>query len=707
MKNILLIIAATSLMAAGCNQTGKKMNDTANPFFSEYTTPFQVPPFNEIQDEHYLPAFEKGIAMHKEEIEVIINNPEEPDFENTIAALDRSGEQLGKVQYVFNGVLSSNTNEQLQEIAQKVAPMESGHFDDINLNPDLFKRVKAVYEKRKEMDLNVEQKTLLDETYKNFVRGGAELDDDKQSRFREINQKISVLSLKFGDNILSENNQYKLIIDDENDLAGLPDGVIAGAAEAAKAAGQDGKWLFTTHKPSMIPFLQYAENRELREKLHNAYCARGDNRNEQDNNNILIEMARLRLEKAQLLGYETHAHFVLEKRMAKKPENVYNLLNPIWEAALPVSKKDVAEMQTLITREGGDFELAHWDWWYYAEKLRKEKYDLDEEELRPYFELENVRNGLFQVCTNLYGITFEELHDIPKYHADAQVFEVKEADGSHLGVLYMDFHPRASKRGGAWMEAYRKQYNKNGENITPVITTVFNFSKPTGDKPALLSFEEVSTMFHEMGHALHGLFSDCTYESISGTSVPWDFVELPSSIMENWASEPEVMKMYGKHFETGETIPDELIQKIENAGHFNQGFVNVEYLSAAFLDMNWHTLKDTKSEIDVDKFESKALADIGLIPEIVVRYRSTYFSHIFSGGYSAGYYSYKWSEVLDADAFDAFKETSLFDAETAGSFRENILARGGTEDPMVLYKRFRGREPSIDPLLKRSGLSKP
>ena len=707
MKNILLIIAATSLMAAGCNQTEKKMNDTANPFFSEYTTPFQVPPFNEIQDEHYLPAFEKGIAMHKEEIEEIVNNPEEPDFENTIAALDRSGEQLGKVQFVFNGVLSSNTNEQLQEIAQKVAPMESGHFDDINLNPDLFKRVKAVYEKRKEIDLNVEQKTLLDETYKKFVRGGAELDDDKQSWFREINQKISVLSLKFGDNILSENNQYKLIIDDENDLAGLPDGVIAGAAEAAKAAGQDGKWLFTTHKPSMIPFLQYAENRELREKLHKAYCARGDNSNELDNNNILIEMARLRLERAQLLGYETHAHFVLEKRMAKKPEDVYNLLNPIWEAALPVSKKEVAEMQSLITREGGEFELAHWDWWYYAEKLRKEKYDLDEEELRPYFELENVRNGLFQVCTNLYGITFEERHDIPKDHVDAQVFEVKEADGSHLGVLYMDFYPRASKRGGAWMEAYRKQYNKNGENITPVITTVFNFSKPTGDKPALLSFEEVSTMFHEMGHALHGLFSDCTYESISGTSVPWDFVELPSSIMENWASEPEVMKMYGKHFETGETIPDELIQKIKNAGHFNQGFVNVEYLSAAFLDMNWHTLNDTKSEIDVDQFESKALSDIGLIPEIVVRYRSTYFSHIFSGGYSAGYYSYKWSEVLDADAFDAFKETSLFDAETAGSFRENILARGGTEDPMVLYKRFRGREPSIAPLLKRSGLSKP
>jgi peptidyl-dipeptidase Dcp len=584
--------------------------------------------------------------------------------------------------------------------------MESGHFDDINLNPELFKRVKAVYEQLEHIDLTVEQKTLLTETYKNFVRGGAELGDEKQSRFREINQKISLLSLKFGDNILAENNAYKLFIENEEDLAGLSEGVIAGAAEAAKAAGQDGKWLFTTHKPSMIPFLQYAENRELREKLHKAYCARGDNGNEQDNNIILIEIATLRLERAHLLGYETHADFVLEKRMAKKPEDVYNLLNPIWNAALPVSKMEVEEMQSLINREGKEFKLAAWDWWYYAEKLRKEKYDLDEEELRPYFELKNVRNGLFQVCNNLFGITFEELLDIPKYHEDAQVFEVKEADGSHLGVLYMDFHPRASKRGGAWMGSFRKQYIKDGENITPVITTVFNFSKPTGGKPALLSFEEVSTMFHEMGHALHGLFSDCTYESISGTSVPRDFVELPSSIMENWASAPEVMKMYGKHYETGETIPYELIQKIKNAGHFNQGFVNIEYLSAAFLDMNWHTLKDAKSEIDVAQFESKALADIGLISEIVVRYRSTYFSHIFSGGYSAGYYSYKWSEVLDADAFEAFMETSLYDKETAGSFRENILSRGGTEDPMVLYKRFRGREPSIDPLLKRSGLSK-
>jgi peptidyl-dipeptidase Dcp len=707
MQRIFLIIAATSLMAAGCNQTGKNMNDTANPFLSEYTTPYRVPPFNEIQDEHYLPAFEKGISIHKEEIEQIIHNPEEPDFENTIAALDRSGEQLTKVQYVFNCNTESNTNEVLQEIAQKVAPMLSGHYDDINLNPDLFKRVKLVYDKRDKLDLTVEQKTLLDKMYKDFVRGGAELNEKQQIRLREINKRISVLSLQFGDNVLAENNAYKLFIENEEDLAGLPDGVIAAAAEAAGAAGEEGKWLFTTQKPSMIPFLQYAEKRELREKLHKAYCARGDNGNEHDNKKILLEIVNLRLERAQLLGYETHAHYVLEKCMAKKPENVYNLLNPIWEAALPVSKMEVQEMQSIINREGNDFKLAPWDWWYYAEKLRKEKYDLDEEELRPYFELENVRNGLFQVCKKLYGITFEERYDIPKYHEDVQVFEVKEADGSHLGVLYMDFYPRASKRGGAWMDSYRKQYRKDGNNITPVVTTVFNFSKPTGDKPALLSFEEVTTMYHEMGHALHGLFSDCTYESISGTEVPSDFVELPSSIMENWASEPEVLKMYGRHYETGELIPDELIQKIKKAGFFNQGFVNVEYLSAALLDMSWHTLKQISPEIDVDQFETITLNKIGLIPEIVVRYRSTYFSHIFSGGYSAGYYSYKWSEVLDADAFDAFKETSLFDARTAESFRENILARGGTEDPMVLYKRFRGREPSIEPLLKRSGLSKP
>jgi peptidyl-dipeptidase Dcp len=707
MKSKVPIMAVVFMTAASCNPTTKNMSEKVNPFFSEYSTPFHVPPFDEIREEHYLPAYEKGIAMHKQEIEEIINNKEEPDFENTIAALDRSGKQLARVRYVFNCNTQSNTNEKLQEIAQRVAPMESSHFDDINLNPRLFKRVKAVYENRDKMDLTVEQKTLLDKTYRDFVRGGAELDENKQTRLREINKRISMLSLQFGDHVLAENNAYQLFIEDRKDLAGLPDGVIAGAAEAARAAGQEGKWLFTTHKPSMIPFLQYADNRALREKLHKAYCARGDNDNELDNKKILVEMVNLRLEKARLLGYETYAHYVLEERMAKKPEKVYDLLDPIWEAALPVAKNEVREMQELIQQEGGKFKLAPWDWWYYAEKLRKKKYDLDEEELRPYFKLENVRNGLFQVCTNLYGITFEQRDDIPSYHEDAMVFEVKEADGSHLGILYMDFYPRPSKRGGAWMESYRKQYRMDGENITPVITTVFNFSKPAGDQPALLSFEEVSTMFHEMGHALHGLFSDCTYESISGTEVPWDFVELPSSIMENWASEPEVLRMFGRHYQTGATIPDELIRKIKQASHFNQGFINVEYLSAAYLDMYWHTLAESSEDIEVDQFENESLEKLGLIPEIIVRYRSTYFSHIFSGGYAAGYYSYKWSEVLDADAFEAFRETSLFDAETARSFRMNILARGGTEDPMVLYKRFRGREPSINPLLERSGLTGP
>jgi peptidyl-dipeptidase Dcp len=706
MKTKFPIIAVICFVAASCNQTANKMSDSANPFFSEYATPFQVPPFDQIQEEHYLPAYEKGIAMHKQEIQQIINNPEEPNFENTIAALDRSGEQLSKVGYVFNCNKASNTNAQLQKIAKEVAPLVSGHYDDINLDPQLFQRISTVYDDRSNLELTAEQKTLLDKTYKDFVRGGAQLEEAKQARLREINTRISLLSLQFGDNVLAENNAYKLFLENEQDLSGLPEGVVAGAAEAAKEAGQEGKWLFTTHKPSMIPFLQYADNRDLREKLHKAYCARGDNDNELDNKKILVEMANLRLERAQLLGYETHAHYILEKRMAKKPEDVYNLLEPIWEAALPVAENEVREMQSLIDREGGDFKLEHWDWWYYAEKLRKEKYDLDEEALRPYFELENVRNGLFQVCTNLFGITFDERQDLPKYHPDAQVFEVKEADGSHLGILYMDFHPRASKRGGAWMNSYRKQYRKGDEKITPVITTVFNFSEPTGDQPALLSFEEVSTMFHEMGHALHGLFSDCTYESISGTEVAWDFVELPSSIMENWASEPEVIRLYGRHYETGEVIPEELIQKIKRASHFNQGFINVEYLSAAFLDMFWHTLKQSTPDMDVDQFETESLNRIGLIPEIVVRYRSTHFSHIFSGGYSAGYYSYKWSEVLDADAFEAFKETSLFDPATARSFRDHILARGGSEDPMVLYKRFRGREPSIEPLLKRSGLSR-
>ncbi len=701
MKKVMPFVAVILFIAAGCSQSEKQMSE--NPFSSEYATPFQVPPFDKIENGHFLPAFEKGIEEHKAEIEAIINNPEDPSFTNTLEALDRSGAQLDRVESVFGNLLSANTNDELQKIAQTVMPMMSGHQDDISLNPELFNRVKAVYDQKDELDLNTEQMTLLEKRYKAFVRGGAELNEDDQAKLREINEKLSVLSLKFGDNVLAETNYFQMFLESEDDLAGLPDNVIAGAAEAAKEAGQEGKWLFTIQRPSMYPFLQYSEKRELREKLHKAYCQRGDNDNEYDNKEILLEMANLRVEKARLLGYKTHAHYILERNMAKDPDGVYGLLNPLWEAAIPVAKKELAEMQELAVREGADFKLAHWDWWYYAEKLRKEKYDLDEEELRQYFKLENVRDGVFQVCTNLWGLQFDELTDIPKPHADVQAFEVKEADGSHVGVLYMDFFPRASKRGGAWMSSYRKQKKIDGENVTPVITTVFNFTKPVGDNSALISFENVRTMFHEFGHALHGLLSDCTYNNLSGTSVARDFVELPSQIMEHWASAPEALKMYARHWETGDPIPDEVIEKIKNSTYFNQGFHTVEVLSASFLDMYWHTLTET-AERDVNQFENDALNELGLIPEIVVRYRSGFFNHIFNGGYSAGYYSYTWSGVLDSDAFEAFKETSLYDQATADSYRDNILERGGTEDPMVLYKRFRGKEPSIEPLLRNRGL---
>jgi peptidyl-dipeptidase Dcp len=697
-------MAALLFLAAGCTQTGRKMKESENPFFSEYSTPFQVPPFDRIKPEHYLPAYEKAIAEDRQEIESIIKNTEDPSFGNTIEALDRSGGMLTRVENVFGNLRDANTNDELDKIAEQVEPMVSAHRDDINLNPELFQRVKSVYDRKDELGLNTEQLSLLDKIYQNFVRGGANLNEEDKAKLREINSRLSVLTLKFGNNVLAETNAYKLYIENEEDLAGLPESVVAAAAEAAKADGQEGKWLFTTQRPSMYPFLTYSEKRELREKLHKAYYHRGDNDNEFDNKDIIKEIVNLRLEKAELLGYETYAHYVLDKNMAKNPENVYGLLRPIWNAALPIARKEVRDMQAIIDKEGGNFKLENWDWWYYAEKVRKAKYDLDDEELRPYFKLENVRDAAFEVAGKLWGLTFTPIQDIPKPHPDAQAFDVKEADGTHVGVLYMDFFPRASKQGGAWMGAYRKEYRENGKKITPVVTTVFNFTKPAGDMPALLSFDEASTIFHEFGHALHGLLSDCTYQTLSGTSVTRDFVELPSSIMENWCAEPEVMKMNGRHYLTGEVIPDELIEKIKNARYFNQGFINLEYLSAAFLDMDWHTITEPV-KMDVDKFESDALDELGLIPEIIVRYRSTYFSHIFSGGYSAGYYSYKWAEVLDADAFEAFKETSLFDPATALSYRENILEKGGSEDPMELYKKFRGREPSIEPLLKRDGLT--
>jgi len=700
-RNLILLFISLFIFTMCNNQNEKTVEQ--NPFFTDYQTVYGVPPFDEIENQHFMPAFERSIQEHQKEITAIAESTEKPTFENTILAYERSGQLLEKVGSVFFNLSSSHTNDTLQEIARKISPMLSKHRDDISLNEALFARVQEVYDQKESLDLTAEQKQLLEKKYKSFVRSGASLPEEKKENLREINQKLSELSVAFGQNLLKENNNFLLVIEDEADLSGLPESVIAGAAETAKEKGHEGKWAFTLDRPSITPFLQYADNRELRKEIFLGYTNKGNNDNEYDNKEIAAEMASLRAERAALLGYPTHAHYILEENMAKTPDNVMSFLDRIMDPALKVAKKEVADLQAMADEEGANISIEPWDWWYYAEKVRKAKYDLDESEVRPYFELTNVRNGVFEVTNRLFGLTFEERNDIPKYHEDVQVFEVKEANGDHVGILYMDFFPRPSKRGGAWMSSFRKQSAANGEKVTPVITTNFNFTKPSGDQPALLSFDEVTTTFHEFGHALHGLLSNCTYNSLSGTSVPRDFVELPSQIMENWATEPEVLALYAKHYETGEVIPQEIVDKLNQSKHFNTGFATVEYLSAAYLDMAWHTLE--KPEIkETLSFENEALEACGLIPQIVVRYRSPYFSHVFSGGYSSGYYSYVWAEILDADAFNAFKETDLFDAETAKAFRENILERGGTEDPMVMYKKFRGNEPAVEPLLERKGL---
>lgn len=701
-KSLIVLMGATVLLWSCTHQTNNEKANM-NPFLNTYNTKFDVPPFEKIKTEHFKPALEAGVGQQRAEIENIVNNAEVPTFENTIAALDASGKLLSEVSNVFENLQSANTSDELQKAAKETAPMISKHQDDILLNDKLFGRIKAVFEQRNALNLDQEQIMLLEKTYKRFSRNGANLNDADKEKLRQINEKLAVLSLEFDENLLAETNAFQLVIENTDDLAGLPHSVIDGAAIAANEVGLNGKWLFTVQKPSMIPFLQYSEKRELREKIFNAYINRGNNNNKNDNKLIAARQASLRAERAQLLGYKSHADYVLEENMAKSPENVYNFLDGVKEPALKMAEKEAAELQKLIDSEGGGFSLKPWDWWYYAEKLKKQKYDLDEELLRPYFKLENVLNGMFAVADKLYGLQFKKMSDVPVYHSDVQTFEVVEADGSHVGILYMDFYPRASKGGGAWMTSFRKQSKKDGVNLPPVISMVMNFSKPTSDKPALLSYDEVLTMFHEFGHALHGLLSDCNYITLSGTSVPRDFVELPSQIMENWAADPEVMKIYTKHYKTGEPIPQELIDKIQNSSKFNQGFATVEYLAACYLDMDWHTLSDTTLQNTLE-FENASMQRIGLIPQIVVRYRSPYFSHIFAGGYSSGYYSYLWAEILDADAFQAFKESGLYDKETARLFRENILSKGGTENPVEMYKKFRGREPAKEAMLKRKGL---
>jgi len=692
----MVIIAC--LCAVTCTKQEK------NPFFSEWKTEFEVPPFDQISKEHYLPAFQKGIEQEKKDIENIVANQSKSTFENTIEALEESGALLRKVSSVFNVLNGSMTDDEMQKIDEQVTPLLSNHRDDILFNEVLFQRVKAVYDQREEIDLTQEQSTLLEKYYLDFVRGGANLNEEEKAEIRKINEEMSNLTMKFGQHVLKENNRYELVIESEEGLAGLPQSVIDGAAKAAKDRGHDGKWVFTLHRSSITPFLTYSKNRDLREEIFKAYINKGNHGDELDNRAIASRIAYLRAKRAHILGYETHAHYVLEENMAKKPENVYDLLLKIWEPALEKAKQESSELQELIHEEGEDFQLEPWDWWYYAEKLKKKKFDLSDEMTKPYFELNNVREGAFYVANQLYGIQFVEKTDLPTYQPDVKVFEVKEADGSHIGIFFADYYSRASKRGGAWMNSFRKQYKLEGKETSPVVTNNLNLTKPSGDSPTLLTFDEAATLFHEFGHALHGLLSDCTYPRLSGTSVPRDFVELPSQIMEHWAAEPDVLKIYAKHYETGEPIPQELIDKIEKAGHFNQGFITVEYVAASLLDMDWHTLSEPV-EHDALEFENKSMEKIGMIPEIVVRYRTPYFQHIFSGGYASGYYSYIWSEVLDCDAFHAFKETSLFDKETALSFRTNVLEKGGTQDPMVLYKTFRGKEPDVNYLLEKRGLN--
>lgn len=697
-------ILASSLLLGAC---GDKASDKAtgdNPLLSKFDTPYEVPPFDKIKAEHYMPAFKKAMEEHNKEIDAIIKNEATPDFENTIAALDKAGMMLRRVSNIFSNIRGTDTNDELQKIAKEVSPLKSKHYDDISLNPDLFKKVKAVYDKKDELNLNGEQTKLLEDTYKQFVRNGANLPADKQERLREINKRLAELSLKFDDNHLKETNKFQMFIDNEEDLAGLPESVRTAATIAAKKAGKEGKWLFTIHKPSLLPFLTFSDKRDLREKMYKAYTSQCDHGDELDNKAILKEMVKLRIEKGQLMGFNNYAEYILDDRMAKTPERVFNLLDKLMEAGNKVAKKERTEMQAMINEDGNDFKLAPWDWWYYAEKMRVKKYNFNEEETRPYFKLENVRKGMFEVANKLYGLKFEELTDIPKYNENNIVFKVTEANGDLVGILYMDFHPRASKGSGAWMTAFRKQYKEDGKRIAPVISMVTNFTTPTDSKPSLLTFEEVSTLFHEFGHALHGLLSNCTYYTQSGTSVPRDFVELPSQVMENWASQPEVIKMMGKHYKTGDIIPDELIEKMKAASLHNQGFSLTEFIGAALLDMSWHTLTDANQITTVKEFENSVREKIGLIPEIEFRYRSPYFGHIFAGGYAVGYYGYAWAEILDADAFQAFKENGIFDKETATKFRKYVLSAGGSADAMENYVKFRGQEPTIDALLERRGL---
>lgn len=674
-----------------------------NPLLVEQNTPFGVPAFDKVKIEHYLPAFQEAIAANEAEIEAIVNNPEAPTFANTIEALDRSGELLDKVVGVFFNVLEADGNDEMNKIAEEVTPMLSSLSDGIILNDALFQRVKAVYEQRDELGLNSEQMRLLTETFKSFANNGANLPEDKKARLKEINQELGLLSLQFGNNVVAETNAYQLFITDEAELKGLPESAKAAAKEEATAAGRPDAWLFTPKRTSFTPVLQYCENRELRKELLMAYTTRGNHDNDNDNKEIIVKTMQLRVEKAQLFGYSNPADYILADCMAHDAKTVDTFLESVWAPSLKAAKREAAELQKLLSQDLPGEKLQPWDWWYYTEKLRKAKYDLNEEELKPYFELSNVRKGAFQLAHDLFGINFEKLEGMPVYNPEVEVFKVTYADGSLVGILYTDYFPRAGKRPGAWMNNICNQYvDANGVDHRPVIINVGNFNKPTQGNPSLLSMDDVETLFHEFGHALHGLLSKATYKSLAGTNTPRDFVELPSQFMENYCYHPQIMKTYAFHYQTGEVMPDELIEKINRASTFNEGFVMTELLSASILDMDYHKMTTTEA-FDVNAFEEASMKKMQMIPEIITRYRSTFYNHIFTTGYAAGYYSYTWSAVLDADAFAAFVETGdILNPEVAQRYL-HLLEQGGTRDAQELYLEFRGKPADPKHLLEKKG----
>ena len=676
---------------------------TENILNKSFNSNFGTAPFSKIKNNHFLTAFKKAIKDAKDEIDAIVNNNEKPNFKNTIEALDFSGEQLDRISSIFFNLNSAETNEEIQKIAQDVSPLLAEFSNDITLNEDLFKLVKVVYDSKDSLQLSTEQNTLLEKKYKGFSRNGANLSEDKKQQLREIDKKLSQLKLKFGENVLAETNNFEMLITDESNLSGLPEGAIEAAKQLAESKDKYG-WLFTLDYPSYIPFVTYADNRELRKKLTLAAGAKAFKGDTLDNQENVLQIVKLRHERAQLLGYKTHAHFVLEERMAKTPEKVASFLNELLEKAKPAALREFANLQNFAKGLDNIDHLEKWDGSYYAEKLKQKLFDLDDEKLKPYFKLENVINGVFAISKKLFGLHFEEIYTIDTYHQDVLTYKVTNDNGDLISIFYADFFPRPGKRNGAWMTSFKPQYIKNGENSRPHISIVCNFTKPTKTKPSLLTFNEVTTLFHEMGHALHGMLANTTYPSLSGTSVFWDFVELPSQVLENWCYEKEALELFATHYETGEIIPMDLIKKIKESATFHEGMQTLRQISFGLLDMGWHASDSTETIKDVKAFETKAFENTKLYPDVNENCMSTSFSHIFQGGYSSGYYSYKWAEVLDADAFEYFKEAGIFNKNVANKFKDFVLSQGGTEDPMTLYKRFRGKEPQPEALLKRAGL---